>query len=100
MGSWADQAIEALRAGEEAVIYPKGNSMKPKVESGSRVVLHPVSIEDVVVDDIVLCRVRGNVYLHLVKAKQGDRVLIGNNHGGTNGWTKAVYGIAVDITPP
>jgi hypothetical protein len=45
--------------------------------------------------------VRGRVYLHLVKAVQGDRVLIGNNRGGTNGWVNrvAVYGIATRVEP-
>ena len=39
--------------------------------------------------DIVFCKVKGRYYTHLVRAK-GDRgVLIGNNHGKINGWTKA-----------
>lgn len=95
--SWADRAIKLLADGKEAVIKPHGNSMKPKVESGATVTLEPVTTDDVEVGDIVLCRVKGNVYLHLVKAKQGNRVLIGNNRGGTNGWTKAVYGRATEI---
>ena len=37
--------------------------------------------------DIVLCKVNGSQYLHLVKAIQGDRVQIGNNRGRVNGWT-------------
>lgn len=41
---------------------------------------------------IVFCKVKGRYYTHLVKAK-GDRgVLIGNNHGRINGWTKSVFG--------
>ena len=44
-------------------------------------------------------RVRGTDYLHLIKAIQGDRFLIGNNRGGTNGWVGAncIYGIATKI---
>tara|TARA_R110002110_G_scaffold205001_2_gene416455 strand:+ start:829 stop:1143 length:315 start_codon:yes stop_codon:yes gene_type:complete len=95
--SWADRAIKLLQEGKEATIKPHGNSMKPKVKSGATVILEPIDIEDIEVGDIVLCRVSGRVYLHLVKAKQGNRVLIGNNRGGTNGWTKAVYGVAIDI---
>jgi len=51
------------------------------------------------VGDIVLCRVRGREYLHLVKAVQDRRYLIGNNRGGTNGWVgrAAVYGIGTRI---
>jgi hypothetical protein len=40
------------------------------------------------IGDVVLCRVRGSVYLHLIKAVQGERFLIGNNKGGTNGWAE------------
>lgn len=95
--SWADRAIKLLADGKDAVIKPHGNSMKPKVESGATVTLSPITAEETEVGDIVLCRVKGNVYLHLVKAKQGQRFLIGNNHGHINGWTKAVYGKAIKI---
>ena len=46
------------------------------------------------VGDIVLCKVNGRQYLHLVKAVQGNRVQIGNNCGRVNGWVSAgcVYG--------
>lgn len=90
--SWASRAIEELQQGKETVIFPKGNSMLPLVQSGQRVEVEPCPISDLAVGDIVLCRVSGNDYLHLVKAVSNDRVLIGNNRGGTNGWTKAVYG--------
>jgi len=32
------------------------------------------------------CRVKGNQYLHLVKAMQGERLQIGKTRGGINGW--------------
>ena len=83
------------------MVIPHGHSMKPKVMSGATVLLKPVKVEDLNVGDIVLYRVKGNVYLHLVKALQGDgRVLIGNNRGGVNGWTKAVYGRATEVKNP
>jgi hypothetical protein len=46
------------------------------------------------VDDIVLCKVKGHEYLHLLKAIHGPRFLIGNNRGGTNGWitSNAIFG--------
>jgi hypothetical protein len=52
-----------------------------------------------VVDDVVLVRCRSHEYLHLVKARQGDRFLIGNNRGGINGWVgrRAIFGVAVKI---
>lgn len=97
MASWADNAINLLREGQEAIVIPHGNSMQPKVLSGAHVTLEPVTIEQLEINDIVLCRVSGNVYLHLVKALDGNRVQIGNNRGYINGWTKAVYGRAIHV---
>jgi hypothetical protein len=63
------------------------------------VTLEPCNSEDLVVGDIVLVRVHGNDYLHLIKAINQGRFLIGNNRGGTNGWVGAnsIYGIATKI---
>lgn len=99
---WASHAIEQLRRGETAVITPRGNSMRPRVLSGARVTLEPVSPEQLAVEDIVLVRVKGKVYLHLVRAIQGSRFLIGNNRGGINGWVggRSIYGRAVTIENP
>jgi hypothetical protein len=54
------------------------------------------------VGDVVLVRCRGHEYLHLMKARQGDRFLIGNNRGGLNGWVgrRAIFGVATRIVPP
>lgn len=97
--SWADRAIEELRAGRQATVRPRGKSMEPKVPDGAKVLLAPVKPEEVERGDIVLCRVNGNVYLHLVRAIQGKRFLIGNNRGGINGWAgpAAIYGLAVKV---
>ena len=97
---WANRAIELLRSGQDAVIKPHGGSMRPLVESGATVTLTPVTFEQLEVGDIVLCRVAGNVYLHLVKARDAERVQIGNNRGRINGWTRAVYGKAIAIVNP
>ena len=71
--------------------------MRGKVESGQLVTLDPVDVDALSVGDIVLCRVKGNVYLHLVQALGDGRVLIGNNRGKINGWTRTVYGRATKI---
>lgn len=64
--------------------------MTPLIKSGQEHVLSPINLSDVEVGDIVFCT-------HLVKAK-GDRgVLIGNNHGKINGWTKSVFGKVTKI---
>lgn len=97
--SWADGAIEELRAGREVTVRPRGHSMEPKVPDGATVLLVPAKPEEIQRGDIVLVRVAGNVYLHLVRAVQGRRFLIGNNKGSTNGWAgpAAVYGLAVKV---
>lgn len=60
---WANDAIEKLRIGTIAVVKPHGGSMRPRVESGATVTLEPADATVGQVDDIVLCRVAGNVYL-------------------------------------
>ena len=60
--------------------------MKPRIKSGQLCTVSPVDPLELEVDNIVLCRVRGNEYLHLVKAIQGQRFQIGNNRGKINGW--------------
>lgn len=44
-------------------------------------------------------RACGYIYLHLVKARDGARFLIGNNRGGTHGWVgpNCIYGKAIRI---
>ena len=54
------------------------------------------------VGDIVLVRVKGNVFLHLIKAIDNKkRFLIGNNRGKVNGWVgrDAIYGKAIKVEP-
>jgi hypothetical protein len=99
--SWAKFAIEALQRGEGFQIRPRGSSMKGRINSGDLVTLAPCKPDQLKIDDAVLVKVKGNVYLHLVKAIDGDRFLIGNNRGGTNGWVghNCIYGIAVKIEP-
>ena len=99
--SWADAAIARLRQGQTATVRPRGHSMAGRVEDGDTVTLDPSDGRPLRVGDVVLVRARGRVYLHLVKALQGDRVLIGNNRGGVNGWVSraAVHGIASQVEP-
>jgi hypothetical protein len=83
---WASHHIERLRAGEKVSFRPRGQSMKGRIESGQLCTVAPVDPSTLQVGDIVLCRVRRNEYLHIVKAIQGDRYQIGNNRGLINGW--------------
>ena len=83
---WASGHITKLQQGETVSFRPRGNSMKPRIKSGQLCTVSPVDPLELEVDNIVLCRVRGNEYLHLVKAIQGQRFQIGNNRGKINGW--------------
>lgn len=90
--------LEKLQNGETFVTSERGNSMIPLIKSGQEHKLAPAKWEDVSVGDIVYCKVNGNFYTHLVKAKDEQRgVQIGNNKGGINGWTKQVYGKVTEV---
>jgi hypothetical protein len=82
---WATFAIEKLKQGQTITIRPRGNSMSGKIDSGQAVVIEPTPA-NISIGDIVLCKVRGQEYLHLVKATRDGQYLIGNNHGKINGW--------------
>lgn len=85
--------VEKLKDGKSFITSEKGHSMVPLIKSGQEHELTPCSINDIEVGDIVYCKVRGNFYTHLVKAKNEQKgVLIGNNKGNINGWTKQVFG--------
>ncbi len=98
-----DSAIKKLQDGKNTTIKPRGNSMRGKVESGDTVYLEPCPAENLSAGDVVLVKVKGNTYLHLIKAikKEKDklRFQIGNNVGGINGWVgpNAIYGKAITI---
>ena len=89
--------IEKLSNGERVQLNPQGNSMTPKIKSKQSIVLSPVRPEDVKSGDIVLAKVKGKHYIHLVTAidKEKERVQISNNHGHVNGWASfsGVFGI-------
>lgn len=86
---WASMYIEKLRGGETVSFRPRGNSMIGKIESGQLCTVEPVETSNLSVGDIVLCKVNGREYLHLIKAIQGKRFQIGNNRGRINGWVSA-----------
>ena len=46
---------------------------------GSKVTVEPIPLDKIAIGDIVLCKVKGKQYLHIVKAKDKGRFLIGNN---------------------
>ncbi len=96
---WATFHIERLRQGETVSFRPRGHSMSGKIESGQLCTVEPLDAAPLSVGDIVLCRVRGAEYLHLVKAIQGERFQIGNNRGRINGWIgrNSIFGRLVSV---
>lgn len=94
--SWARYAIKQLQAGKAVSVRASGNSMIPRIKSGTIVEIGPVSFNDLKKGDVVLVRLKGRDYLHLISAIDGDRVQISNNHGHVNGWARrtAIYGKA------
>lgn len=96
---WATSYIEKLKRGEVVQFRPRGNSMSGKIESGQLCTVEPARIEELEVGDIVLCKVNGFQYLHLIKAVQGARFQIGNNRGRINGWvgSNSIHGKCTSI---
>src|SRR6266567_932885 len=96
---WATSHIEKWRRGERVQFRPRGNSMAGKIDSGQLCTVIPAKTEDPKVGDIVLCKVNGFQYLHLIKAIQGKRFQIGNNRGRVNGWVgeNGIYGKCVRV---
>jgi hypothetical protein len=73
--------------------------MRGRIESGQLCTVEPVAPVSLIPGDIVLCRVKGSDYLHIVKAVSGARYQIGNNRGLINGWIDAsgIFGKCVRI---
>lgn len=75
--------------------------MSSRIESGQLCTVEPVDAASLAVGDIVLCKVGGAEYLHLVKAIDAGRFQIGNNRGRINGWVEAdrIYGRLAKVEP-
>ena len=97
---WAAPYIAKLKNGETVSFRPRGNSMQGKIESGQLCTVEPISdFETLQKGDIVLCKVNGKEYIHLIKAIQGKRFQIGNNRGRINGWIgiNSIFGKCIRI---
>lgn len=86
------RAYEVLLHESEVICVARGNSMYRYIPNGSVVRIRRFDPErdKLKVGDIVLCKVRGNVYLHIVgaiKNSRGKRLyMIQNAKGRVNGW--------------
>ena len=97
---WATKYIEQLQRNEAVQFRPRGNSMTGKIESGQLVTVVPLGDRKIQIGDIVLCKVNGAQYLHLVKAVSGERFQIGNNQGRINGWTsrRNIFSVVTSVS--
>jgi hypothetical protein len=95
-----DVMADRVAGGATVQFRPTGSSMVPLIRSRQLVTVVPVDPRKVEVGDIVLARVAGTVYLHLVSAVDPNgRVQISNNRGRVNGWTShaRVFGLCVAV---
>ncbi len=72
-----------------------GNSMLPILKSGSLLTFKKET--DYKIKDIVFCKVKGRfIDAHkIIKTDPNKGFLIANNHGYENGWTRVIFGKAV-----
>lgn len=97
---WATHYIAKLKDGETVKFRPKGNSMVGRISSGDLCTVEPImDFSKLEKSDVVLCKVNGNQYLHLISAISGDRFQISNNSGFVNGWINknSIYGKLVKV---
>ncbi|MBT7913396.1 hypothetical protein HN588_05760 [Candidatus Bathyarchaeota archaeon] len=97
--TWATPHIEKLAVGKTVKFRPSGHSMTGIVNHRQLVTVAPITDETVISKgSVVLCKVPGKDYLHLVKAVGSDgRYQISNARGKINGWTRHVFGIVTNV---
>ena len=88
-----NRVVELLEKGKPIINKEPGNSMTPILTSKEPVILEPITtLEGIEKGDIVFAKIRGRYYTHLVHGIDKERgILLGNNHGHVQGWTKKVY---------
>ncbi len=97
---WATGHIVRLNAGETIQCRPRGNSMTGRVNDGDLVTIEPIGDRVVEKGDVVLAKVHGKEFLHLVSAvRHGSTYQISNNHGHVNGWVgrNGIFGILTKV---
>ena len=89
------QAYNLLKSGNNNTVtaVAKGNSMSKYIKNGSRVGIkkYNKNKHKLNIGNIVLCKIKGNIYLHLIGAirtnkKSRKRYRIESQSGHVNGW--------------
>ena len=90
--------LKELQSKGEVWFKPHGNSMTPRLKSGSLVRVKSIPVGLYEIGDIVYCKIKGVYMLHLLTAIDKGKYRISNNHGFVNGWIgpENIYGICVE----
>jgi SOS-response transcriptional repressor LexA len=91
--SQLQQALETIGHGKMKCY---GQSMMPILKSGSTLTFRKQT--EYAIGDIVFCKVKGRfIDAHkIIKSHSHKGYLIANNHGFENGWTRKIFGRAVE----
>ncbi len=101
--NWQEEAMAALQKGLPVQIRPRGHSMTGRINDGNLVTLEPCAAEALTAGTIVLVRIQGkrfsHIVLHSILSVEGDRFLIGSHQGRVDGWVDRgdIYGIATKV---
>ncbi len=104
--NWATEAVAALQAGQTVQVRPRGHSMTGRISDGELVTLAPCQSENLSIGDIVLVRIQGkrfsHIVLHCILSREDNRFLIGSHQGRVDGWVErdSIYGIAAKVETP
>jgi hypothetical protein len=95
-----DMIAGRVAGGETVESHPTGAPMVPLIRSRQRVTVAPTIPSKVEVGDIVLARVAGTIYLHLVSAIDAgrQRVQISNNRGRVPAGSFSRRSLVVKVT--
>jgi phage repressor protein C with HTH and peptisase S24 domain len=86
----------SVRLGRRVTFKARGNSMQPRIHNNEIVHVRPLAEGELPKKgQVVLARVKGRWYLHLVTAVRNGQAQISNNKGHVNGWTHLSNVIAV-----
>lgn len=94
------QTCMKLREDHTCLVQGFGQSMTPILKSGQVCRVSSVTGDTILKkNDIVLCRVKGHVYLHKITAIKASRYQISNNHKHVNGWIgrENIFGKCIEI---
>lgn len=96
-----ERTMKTLEGGQNAAMKVFGNSMRPIIWTGSKLLFRKT--DDYQVGDVVFCKVKGRLIdAHkIIKIDSRGRFMIANNLGHENGWTSRIFGrvIAVNGEP-